>query len=103
MTIIYDHGHIKMAKSRKVPAGEFKARCLKLMDEVAETGEELVVTKRGKPVVRLVPVSPKGKSFFGAMKGTATIHGASSTPKRCALSIAGSAPCAPWPRPAARA
>ncbi|MDH3597088.1 MAG: type II toxin-antitoxin system Phd/YefM family antitoxin [Rhodospirillales bacterium] len=64
-----------MAKTRKIPAGEFKARCLKLMDEVAETGEELVVTKRGKPVARLVPMQAKGKVFFGAMKGTATIHG----------------------------
>lgn len=75
MTMINDYGHIEMAKTRKVAAGEFKARCLKLMDEVAETGEELVVTKRGKPVVKLVPISPKGKVFFGAMKGTATIHG----------------------------
>ena len=64
-----------MAKTRKIPAGEFKARCLKLMDEVNDTGEELVVTKRGKPVVKLVPMRPKGKVFFGAMKGTATIHG----------------------------
>jgi prevent-host-death family protein len=75
MTIINDYGHIAMTKARKVPAGEFKARCLKLMDEVAETGEELVVTKRGKPVARLVPMQSKGKVFFGAMKGTATIHG----------------------------
>ena len=74
MTMINDHGHI-MAKTREIPAGEFKARCLKLMDEVNETGEELVVTKRGKPVVKLVPMQPKGKVFFGAMKGTATIHG----------------------------
>ena len=64
-----------MAKTRKIAAGEFKARCLKLMDEVNETGQELVVTKRGKPVVKLVPMQPKGKVFFGAMKGTATIHG----------------------------
>ncbi len=64
-----------MAKTRTIAAGEFKARCLKLMDEVNETGEELVVTKRGKPMVRLVPVQPKARSFFGAMKGTATIHG----------------------------
>lgn len=42
-------------KNRVVPAGEFKARCLALLDLVAETGQELVVTKRGKPVARLVP------------------------------------------------
>ncbi|HJW13078.1 MAG TPA: type II toxin-antitoxin system Phd/YefM family antitoxin [Thermoanaerobaculia bacterium] len=46
-----------MIKSQKtVPAGEFKARCLALLDEVAETGKPLLVTKRGKPVARLVPV-----------------------------------------------
>lgn len=41
-----------------VPAGEFKAKCLKLLDEVAETGETIVVTKRGKPVARLGPMEP---------------------------------------------
>jgi prevent-host-death family protein len=45
-----------MAKSEKVvPAGEFKARCLALLDEVSQTGKPLVVTKRGKPVARVVP------------------------------------------------
>ena len=34
---------------RSIPAGRFKAQCLKLLDEVAETGETIVVTKRGKP------------------------------------------------------
>ncbi|MEX1140882.1 MAG: type II toxin-antitoxin system Phd/YefM family antitoxin [Thermoleophilaceae bacterium] len=41
-----------------VPAGEFKAKCLKLLDEVAETGETIVVTKRGKPVARVGPLEP---------------------------------------------
>ncbi|HEY3203809.1 MAG TPA: type II toxin-antitoxin system Phd/YefM family antitoxin [Thermoanaerobaculia bacterium] len=43
-------------KPRTIPAGEFKARCLALLDEVAQTGSELLVTKRGKPVARLIPV-----------------------------------------------
>jgi prevent-host-death family protein len=42
--------------AREVPAGVFKARCLALLDEVAQTGQPVVVTKRGKPVARLVPV-----------------------------------------------
>jgi prevent-host-death family protein len=42
-------------KPRAVPAGEFKARCLALLDEVAATGETLVVTKRGRPVAEVVP------------------------------------------------
>ncbi|MFC5860917.1 type II toxin-antitoxin system Phd/YefM family antitoxin [Acidicapsa dinghuensis] len=40
---------------RTIPAGEFKAKCLALMDEVESTGEVIVVTKRGKPVVRIGP------------------------------------------------
>ncbi len=43
-------------KKKVVAAGEFKARCLALLDLVAQTGEELVVTKRGKAVARLIPV-----------------------------------------------
>jgi prevent-host-death family protein len=54
---------VKKAKSApapeaSVPAGEFKVHCLALLDRVAESGVELVVTKRGKPVARLVPVAP---------------------------------------------
>ena len=39
---------------REIPASQFKARCLALLDEVAATGQPLVVTKRGKPVAKLV-------------------------------------------------
>ena len=45
-----------MYKPHKIAAGEFKARCLALLDEVAETGHEIIVTKRGKPVAKLGPV-----------------------------------------------
>lgn len=41
---------------RTIAAGRFKAQCLRLLDEVAETGETIVVTKRGKPVAKLEPV-----------------------------------------------
>jgi prevent-host-death family protein len=41
---------------RSLPAGEFKAHCLALLDEVAATGQALTVTKRGRPVARLVPI-----------------------------------------------
>lgn len=43
---------------RTISATQFKARCLSLLDEVAESGEEIVVTKRGRPVARLVPLAP---------------------------------------------
>jgi prevent-host-death family protein len=41
---------------RTIAAGRFKAECLRLLDEVAETGETIVVTKRGKAVARLEPI-----------------------------------------------
>ena len=44
-------------KKKTVPAGQFKNSCLKLMDEVQKDGIPLVVTKRGKPVVEVVPAS----------------------------------------------
>lgn len=46
-----------MVKVETVAAGEFKAKCLSLLDDVALTGKELIVTKRGKPVAKLVPVT----------------------------------------------
>jgi prevent-host-death family protein len=54
-----------------VPAGEFKARCLELMDRVRETGVEYVVTKHRRPVAKLVPyTAAKARPLFGSMKGT---------------------------------
>jgi prevent-host-death family protein len=54
---------------KRVAAGTFKAICLKLMDRVATTGEPIEITKRGKPLVRLIPAqdddSPP-RSIFGA-------------------------------------
>ena len=44
--------------AKEITATEFKARCLRLLDEVADTGEALIVTKRGRPVVRVEPSSP---------------------------------------------
>ena len=51
--------------SQTVKASEFKARCLKLMDEVAESGKEIVITKNGRPVSRLVPYRNRPKAPFG--------------------------------------
>ena len=59
-----------------MPAGQFKAKCLKLMDEVGKNHSEIVITKFGKPVAKLVPIErSKPKSLFGCMKGTVTILG----------------------------
>ena len=51
--------------TRTIKASEFKARCLKLMDEVAETGQEIVITKNGRPVSRLTPYMRELKAPFG--------------------------------------
>lgn len=59
----------------EVSAGEFKARCLKLMDEVQRTRREIVITKRGRPVAKLVPADEKPKGVWGALKGRATVVG----------------------------
>ena len=61
--------------SRTVKATEFKAKCLKLMDEVAESGEEIVITKNGKPVAKLTPYRERPKSPFGLNRGRYEIHG----------------------------
>jgi prevent-host-death family protein len=58
-----------------VPAGEFKAKCLKLLDEVAETRETLVITKHGKPVAQVLPMPVKQTDIVGSMKGSVTILG----------------------------
>ena len=60
---------------RTIKASEFKAKCLKLMDEVAETGESIVVTKNGRPVSRLAPYRQRPESLFGALKGSVEIRG----------------------------
>ena len=58
----------------EIAAGEFKAKCLKLMDQVEKTRETVIVTKRGKPVAMLVPIegSPD-KGLFGCMSGAAGV------------------------------
>ena len=53
-------------------ASEFKAKCLKLMDEVQKTGEEIVITKNGKPVSKLVPFRVQASSLFGLHKDKVT-------------------------------
>ena len=60
----------------KIPATEFKARCLELMDRVAERREIFVITKRGREVAKLVPVERKPKeSIFGCLRDKGSITG----------------------------
>lgn len=61
---------------RTIAAGEFKQTCLRLLDEVDVSGEPIVVTKRGKPVAQLMPVSAKHHAdWAGAMRGQGSING----------------------------
>ncbi len=52
-----------------IGAGDFKAKCLQLLDDVAEQRATLIITKRGKPIAKLVPVDPEQK-LFGALQGS---------------------------------
>lgn len=54
-------------KTRSIPAGEFKAKCLALLDEVRDQHEEIIVTKRGKPVAKLVPIENHGRPSLAHM------------------------------------
>ena len=59
-----------------ISAGKFKAQCLKIMDDVQNHHREVVITKYGKPVAKLVGVAPRSKvPLFGCMKGSVTMKG----------------------------
>jgi prevent-host-death family protein len=60
---------------KKMAAGAFKVHCLAVMDEVQSKRETVVITKRGKPVAKLVPVEQKTDDIFGFFKGKGTIAG----------------------------
>ena len=52
-----------------IDAEDFKAKCLQLLDAVAAQREPLIITQRGKPVAKLVPVPPQS-ALFGALAGS---------------------------------
>jgi prevent-host-death family protein len=54
---------------RTMSAAEFKAKCLQAMEQVAATGDPIIVTKRGKPIAQLAPVARKPKTLRGFLKG----------------------------------
>ena len=58
-----------------MPAGEFKARCLRVMEEVKAYRTSVVITKKGRPVAKLVPPDELTTDVFGCMTGTAEIVG----------------------------
>ncbi len=64
-----------MGTEKHVQAAEFKAKCLDIMDRVAASGEAIVITKRGKPVARLCPVTEMRDTIRGFMKGDIVTQG----------------------------
>lgn len=65
---------------KQMPAGKFKARCLSVMDDINATGEPVIITKRGTPVAKIVPVASKKKNLFGFMAGQFRIVGDIESP-----------------------
>jgi prevent-host-death family protein len=58
-----------------MPASEFKAKCLRVMETVRATGEAVLITKHGKPLVRVVPAMQQAPSLFGRLAGTVVHEG----------------------------
>jgi prevent-host-death family protein len=54
---------------KTIAASEFKAQCLTLMDDVYSTRRPLVITKRGKPIAKLVAIEKSADDFVGRLKG----------------------------------
>ncbi len=79
-TTAYGDAPESQGRAREIPAGEFKARCLALMDEVCQSGGEYVITKRGVPVARLLPARDDRRPLLGSLKGTVTTRGDIVTP-----------------------
>ena len=65
---------------KQMPAGAFKAHCLTVMKQVQATGEPVIVTKRGAPVVKVVPVQVENGDIFGFMAGRVKIVGDIESP-----------------------
>ncbi len=65
---------------RKMAAGQFRKNCLSVMEHVRVTGEPVLVTKRGAPLVKVVPLASEGDELFGFMAGEFKITGDIESP-----------------------
>ncbi len=68
-------------RTKTITATEFKAHCLALMDEVLRTGDEIVITKHGRAVARLVAPDGALPSTYGWLRGTVTFVGDPTEPE----------------------
>jgi prevent-host-death family protein len=60
---------------QRIPAAQFKSQCLAVMEQVAESGRAVVVTRHGKPVVRITPAASDEDGIFGFLAGKGRIVG----------------------------
>lgn len=65
---------------KQIGASVFKARCLAIMDKIQSTGEPVIVTKRGTPVVKVVPIRAGEDDIFGFMAGRLKVVGDIESP-----------------------
>jgi len=72
-TLVPEKGNA--GKTRTMPAGQFKTHCLAVIDEVHNRREEVIITKYGKPMARLIPLNENPESIFGFMRGRMRILG----------------------------
>jgi prevent-host-death family protein len=61
-------------------AAEFKAKCLSVMEEVRQKREPVLITKRGKPLAKLVPPDQKSNDLIGRLSGVIRITGDIESP-----------------------
>jgi antitoxin (DNA-binding transcriptional repressor) of toxin-antitoxin stability system len=77
--MLYDHGrdygHMVNLMNRSIKASECKAKFLSLIEDISSSGESVTVTKRGKPLVDMIPHRTNRKDAFGILKGRIKIKG----------------------------
>lgn len=72
---IHKYASVRRKAPEEVPATAFKDACLQLIERVQQTREEIVVTKHGRPVAKLVAFEQGKAPLFGYLSGSVTIHG----------------------------
>ncbi|QAY77306.1 type II toxin-antitoxin system Phd/YefM family antitoxin [Sphingosinicella sp. BN140058] len=66
---------------KTIGAAEFKAHCLRILDEIARSGEGVTITKRGRAVAEVTPIAAQEeRDFIGSMKGSLVLHDRSFDP-----------------------
>lgn len=65
---------------KTMPAAKFKAQCLSIMDQVRSTREAVLITKKGRPVAKLVPADSEPRDIFGCLRDVMKIVGDIESP-----------------------